>query len=383
MAGSTILLIDGDPASRNYIATALQKEGHRVLQAGSGKEGLIFAWRDRPDIIIAEPGLADLPGEDLAARLRADARTARVPLVAFSRDASAECIKRCQNAGFGEFLVKGPQGLAGLLSTVNMLAQGEQHAAKEGGLLIVFLSAKGGTGTSSLCANMGRTIADQLPEARVVVADLVLPIGSIAGIVGYRDEPNLTTFAALPAAETTPDLLRNRLAKLEDWRFHLLAGAPDPQHANDLAGGRIADLVAGLKAAYDFVLLDLGRSLSRISLPLIEHADLIAMIVGADISTVELSRTAWDYLHAKGVQAGAVFPILNRSVGLEGLTKAEIEQKLGIPVRTSIPYLAGNFSMANNQHQPYIQKFPRDTASIALKDTARLMIEAARRVRAG
>ena len=77
MAGSTILVVDGDLASRNYIATALQKEGHRVLQAASGKEGLIAAWRDRPDLIIVDPVLADLPGEELAGRLRSDARTAK------------------------------------------------------------------------------------------------------------------------------------------------------------------------------------------------------------------------------------------------------------------------------------------------------------------
>ena len=86
MAGSTILIVDEDLASRNYVATALQKEGHHVLQAASGKEGLIAAWRDHPDIIIADPVLADLSGEELAARLRSDARTAKVPLVALSRD---------------------------------------------------------------------------------------------------------------------------------------------------------------------------------------------------------------------------------------------------------------------------------------------------------
>jgi len=383
MAGSTILVVDGDPASRNYIATTLQKEGHRVLQAASGKEGLIFAWRDHPDIIVAEPDLADLPGEDLAARLRSDPRTARVPLIAFSRDANPVRIKSCQAAGFTEYIVKGPQAPAALLSTVSMISSGEQHAAKEGGLLIVFLSAKGGAGTSSLCANLGRSIADQLPDSHIVVADLVLPIGSIAGIVGYREAQNITTVAAMPATDTTPDFLRHRLARLDDWRFHLLAGSPDPQHGNDLAVGRIAELVGGLKSAYDFVLLDVGRSLSRISVPLIEHADLIAMIVGADISTVELTRITWEYLQTKGVLPASVFPILNRAVGLEGLTKAEIEQKLGLPITTSIPYLAGNLSMANNQHHPYTLKFPGDTASIALKDTARLMVESARRARAG
>ena len=382
MAGSTILVIDRDLASRNYIAAALQKEGHRVLQAGSGKEGLIYAWRDRPDLIIADPDLGDLTGEAFAAHLRSDARTAQLPLVAFSRDPSPARQKSASEAGFSEYLVKTPEGISALMRVVTMAVSGEKTTAREGGLLIVFLSAKGGTGTSSLCANFGRSIADRLPEARVAVADLVLPIGSIAGIVGYRGDQTLITAAAKTASETGAEFL-NRLARLDEWSFHLLAGSPDPQSGNDLAVARIGELVAGLKSAYDFVLLDLGRSLSRISLPLIEHADVIALIVGADMSTVSLTRIVWDYLQSKGVQAASMFPILNRAVGLEGLTKAEIENVLGLPIKTSIPYLGGNFSMANNQHQPYSVKFPKDTASIVLRDTAQQMIDLARKLRAG
>ena len=383
MSGSTILVIDGDLVSRNYIATALQQEGHRILQAGSAKEGLIYAWRDRPDLVIADPVLTDISGEELAARLRSDPRTAKIPLVALSRDTSPARALSCKDAGFNEYLIKGPQAMPSLISAVELLLSGGKLAGKEGGLLITFLSAKGGAGTSCLCANFGRSIADQHPEAHVVVADLVLPIGSIAGIVGYRDEQNLVSVARMPASETTPAFLQSRLPHMEEWRFHLLAGSPDPQHGNDLAVGRIGELVIGLKSAYDYVLLDLGRSLSRISLPLIEQGDLVVMVVGADTSTVTLTRIVWEYLRSKGVQAASVFPILNRAVGLEGLTKAEIEKELGIPIKTSIPYLGGNFSMANNQHLPYSVKFPRDTASIVLKDTAQQMIDAARRVRAG
>lgn len=383
MAESTILVVDGDLASRSYVAAALQKEGHHVLQAGSGKEALIYAWRDHPDLIVADPAMVDLTGEQFAARLRSDARTAGMPLVALSRDPSPARQKSCTDAGYNEYLVKTPQAIPALIGLVAMFISGEQVTLKQGGLLIVFLSAKGGTGTSSLCANFGRSIADQLPEARVVVADLVLPIGSIAGIVGYRDQQNLVTVADMPAAQTGAEFMQSRLVRMEEWHFHLLAGSPDPQSGSELAFGRIGELVAGLKSAYDFVLLDLGRSLSRISLPLIEHADLVAMIVGADMSTVSLSKILWDYLQSKGVQTIRIFPILNRAVGLEGLTKAEIENILGIPIRTSIPYLGGNFSMANNQHVPYSAKFPRDTASIVLKDTAQQMIEQAKKQRAG
>jgi pilus assembly protein CpaE len=246
---------------------------------------------------------------------------------------------------------------------------------------MVFLSAKGGTGTSSLCANIAMNIADAQPETQVVVVDMVLPIGSIAGIVGYVSDQNLVTISEQPAAETTPEYFRNALKEIDVWRFHLLAGSTDPDQSNELVIGRIGDIVSILKSTYDFVLLDLGRGLSRISLPLIEHADLIAMIVGSDLSSVNLSKIVWDYLQARDVQAASVYAIFNRSIGLEGLSKPEAEKIIGIPIKSVLPFLGGNFAMANDQHQPYSVKFPRDTASIVLREAARQMVSLAKSLR--
>jgi pilus assembly protein CpaE len=382
MARSKILLVDADTASRSYIAAFLQGEGYEVLVAGSGKEGLVAAWRDHPDLVLADPVMPDLAGEELATRLRSDARTARVPLVALSSDQNKARQRSCLRAGYREYLVKSPQVLPNLKATLARLTGGAAKPAAEGGLLIAFLSAKGGTGTSSLCANLAMNIAEDYPRERVVVADLVLPIGSIAGIVGYDGPEDLVTVAGRPSAELTPDSLASSLPSIDAWRFLLLAGSPDPDRTNALDVGRLGEVVAALKLACDFVVLDLGRSLSRISLPLIEHADLVAMIVGTDMSTVTLSKTVWDYLHAKGVQAPSVYLILNRAVGLEGVTKAEAEQIIGLPIQTAMPYLGGNVSLANNQHHPYTFKFPTDTASIILRDTARQMAGLAQKMRA-
>jgi CheY-like chemotaxis protein/MinD-like ATPase involved in chromosome partitioning or flagellar assembly len=382
MAGSNILVIDGDLASRNFLAQALNKEGHHILQAASGKEGLIFAWRDRPDIIIVDPVITDITAEQLAARLRSDARTAKVPLIALSSDSRPGRARSCKEAGFNEYLVKTAQAIPSLIESVNRLLGRSKGFTKEGGYLIVFMSAKGGTGTSSLCANIAMNISASQPEASVVVVDMVLPIGSIAGIVGYESDENLVTISGLPAMETTPEFFRKTLKEVENWRFHLLAGSPDPERSNELVIGRIEEIVATLKSTFDFVLLDFGRSLSRISLPLIEHADLIAMIVGSDLSTVNLTKTVWDYLQARDVEADAIYIFFNRSIGLEGLTKPEAEKIIGIPVKSVLPFLGGNFAMANDQHQPYTVKFPKDTASIVLRDVAKQMVGLVKSLRA-
>jgi len=50
MPEKKILIVDADVASRNFIAHTLADQKYEVIQAGSGKEGLISAWRDHPDL---------------------------------------------------------------------------------------------------------------------------------------------------------------------------------------------------------------------------------------------------------------------------------------------------------------------------------------------
>jgi pilus assembly protein CpaE len=382
MAGNKILITDADVASRNFIGAMLQKEGYQILQAASGKEGLIAAWRDRPELIIADPTIPDLKGEDFAMRLRQDPRTAHTPLVALSSDPQPARTRSCLDAGFNEYLVKSAQVMPALVETVNRLLGNKVKAKKVGGLLIVFLSAKGGTGTSSLCANIATSIVQYKPEAHIAVVDMVLPIGSIADIVGYQGDQNLITVAEMPADTITSEFFRDNLTEMANWHFHLLAGSPDPEKGNQLKVGSIGDIVNALRATYDYVLIDLGRSLSRISLPLIENADLITLIVSTDLSTISLTKTVWQYLQSKGVEASHVYAILNRAIGLEGLSKAEAEKIIGMEIKISMPYLGSNFALADNQHIPFSQKFPKDTAAIVFKDIAQQMADMARRLRA-
>ncbi|HXQ37667.1 MAG TPA: hypothetical protein VN843_26905, partial [Anaerolineales bacterium] len=219
-------------------------------------------------------------------------------------------------------------------------------------------------------------------DARVVVADLILPIGSIGQIVGYQGNLNLVTVADLPSGQTNDEYFRKNLPEPELWQFQLLAGSPDPQHGNILKGERIEQIVDVLRLAYDFIILDLGRSLSRISLPLIQKADLITLIVSTDQSTIQLTKTVWDYLQAQGIDNQRIYAILNRAVGLEGLTKAEAEEITGLTIKTTLPYMGSNFALANNLNQPITTKYPTDTASIIFKETAADMVRLARRLRA-
>ncbi len=382
MADKKILVVDADAASRNFITRTLQQKQVVVLSTDSGKDGLIIIWRDRPDLVIIDPELPDITGEEMAAKLRQDTRLNGVFLIALSSNQSVAHLKACLGAGFNEFIPKTNQAIPMLLETVGRLLGATTAPAKEGGLLFAFLSAKGGIGTSSLCANFATSIATNQPEARVVVADLVLPIGSIAQIVGYSGKHDLITVADLGPEQTDDEFFKHELQEIPVWRFRLLAGSPDPESSNHLKVARIGDIVASLKSAFDYVCLDIGRSLSKFTLPLIQHADLVVLAMSTDLSSITLTKTLLEYLYSKNVGNNSIYAILNRAVGLEGLSKAEADKLLGIEIKTTMPYLGSNFSLANNLHQPILVKFPNDTASVVMTGSAQQMVDIAKKLRA-
>ena len=387
MVDKTVLIVDDNLASRTFLANYLRAKQFTVLEAPTGKEALIVAWRHEPDLVLFDPILADIPDKEFIPKLRNDPRTTKARLIALSSDPSPARRETCLRAGVDEYLVKSSQALPALEQILTRLFEDEPpvKAAPEGiaksGLLVVFLSAKGGTGTSSLCANLAMNIQNSQSEARVVVADLVLPIGSIGPIVGSDGTLNLVTVADLPPGQTNAEYFHKNLPKPEQWQYQVLTGSPDPEHGNSIQGERINQIVDMLSSAYDFIILDIGRSLSRISLPLIQKSDLIVLIVSTDQSTIKLTKTVCDYLKAQGVNSQKIYAILNRAVGLEGLTKAEAEEIIGLPIKTTMPYMGSNFPLANNLNQPITVKYPTDTASIVLKGAAEEIVNLARRMR--
>lgn len=382
----SILIVDSDAPTRLYLSRLLAQRGYKLFQAASGKEGLILAWRERPAVIIIDPRLPDLTGEDMVRKLRQDARTASTPCLALSSDPDPKRITSCLSAGFNEYFNKSAANIPKLLESLTQFFPSESSVEEIQkkilrGRMVVFLSAKGGTGTSSLCANLAATLARLEKNVSIATVDLVLPLGSIAPIVGYQGDTNLYSLTVLDTSPFTSDALKQNLPKISPWGFYLLASAPDPEAANQIRADRIPPLIEALRDAFDFVFVDLGRSLSRISLPILQQADVIMLIVTPDASTAHLTRIVLEFLMKKGIPTKRILPLINRPVGLEGLSKPRVDQEIGLATVYTIPYLGGNVTVANQLHQPLIDKFATDTIALSLKDIARDITQTIQKLR--
>ncbi len=70
MNKAEILIIDDEPQIRKLLQINLESNGYKVIQATSGKEGLMFAASHPPDLILLDIGLPDKSGHEILKNLR-------------------------------------------------------------------------------------------------------------------------------------------------------------------------------------------------------------------------------------------------------------------------------------------------------------------------
>lgn len=115
-----ILLVEDNDMNRDMLSRRLVRRGHQVEIAGDGCVALELALRDLPDLILMDMGLPVMDGWDATRRLKADTRTASIPVIALTAHAMADERMRAIDAGCDDFDTK-PVDLDRLLGKASAL----------------------------------------------------------------------------------------------------------------------------------------------------------------------------------------------------------------------------------------------------------------------
>jgi two-component system KDP operon response regulator KdpE len=113
---ATIIIIEDEAQIRRFLRTALVAENYQVVEAQTGKQGLIEAATQKPDLIVLDLGLPDTDGVGVVRELRA---WSSVPIVILSARAQESDKISALDAGADDYLVK-PFGVGELLARIRV-----------------------------------------------------------------------------------------------------------------------------------------------------------------------------------------------------------------------------------------------------------------------
>ena len=103
---ATILVVEDEPQVQELLAVNLQHAGHRVLRASSAEEAEAAIRAELPDVLILDWMLPGESGLSLARRLRAGARTQRLPILMLTARAMEHDKISGLEAGADDYLTK-------------------------------------------------------------------------------------------------------------------------------------------------------------------------------------------------------------------------------------------------------------------------------------
>jgi CheY-like chemotaxis protein len=101
-----VLIVEDNSKNVKLMRDLLEFHGYRTREATTAEDGVAIAFRERPDLILMDVRLPGMDGLAALKLLRADPRTAKVPVVAVTASVMPDERDRFTQAGFDGFIAK-------------------------------------------------------------------------------------------------------------------------------------------------------------------------------------------------------------------------------------------------------------------------------------
>ena len=124
--GAKVLVVEDEREIRRFLRVSLASHGYRVLEAATGREGLMQAVSQQPDLIILDLGLPDMNGLQLLEEVR---QWSHMPPIILSARGQEQEKVHALDAGADDYLTK-PFGVGELLARLRVALR---HASQGAG----------------------------------------------------------------------------------------------------------------------------------------------------------------------------------------------------------------------------------------------------------
>lgn len=307
-----------------------------VLEQAAGGDSAAFLAKfeqARPDVLIVELPVLTGPMKKLFRELKSSSPA--LVLMAAHGTAEAEAILGAVRAGASEYLY--PPFEDKLRSALERAAAEirQQHATgAAGGKTLAFFSAKGGCGATTVACHLAVELQRQTPH-KILLADFDMETGLIRFFMKTRSE-----YSVLDAVNNIDRLdfnfwralISNGMPRLEVITAPVVSGSIQlPDEASFRRVVRFA------RSQYDWVVVDLGRSLNLLSMSVLEEIDESFLVTTLDVPALYQAKQLLRTLLDSGYGRNRLHVVVNRMPKHPEVTLEELETMLGLPVYGVLP----------------------------------------------
>jgi CheY-like chemotaxis protein len=115
-----LLLVEDNEMNRDMLSRRLLRKGYEIVMAVDGAEGVALAKAQVPDLILMDISLPVMDGLEATRQIKADAQTAKIPVIALTAHAMSEDREKALAAGCEDYDTK-PIELPRLLEKIETL----------------------------------------------------------------------------------------------------------------------------------------------------------------------------------------------------------------------------------------------------------------------
>ncbi len=255
-------------------------------------------------------------------------------LIAVGPADSPELILAAMQAGVTEYV---PQpldatALDGAIERVLRKSgrQAKRQLAKPGRMMLVF-SAKGGTGATTVAANLATEI-HRLTRKRTLLIDLDLELGESALVMGVQ--PRFSVVDLVRNFHRVDSRLLASYIERHESGVEILSAPYQPADYEAVSTDRVRQVLQFLKQHYEYLLIDAPKTFTPATMGAFEEADDVYLITTGDIPSLRNLTRCVQLIRSFGRRRGEDWMrlIVNRFEPNQVVNRGEIEKTLGMPV---------------------------------------------------
>ena len=370
-----ILIIDDEPINHQLVARALMPLQCELHYAENGKSGIAQARTLKPDMIITDVMMPDITGYEVTRILRREPQFAATPILVLTAQSGLQDKLKSFEAGADDHLTK-PFDASELVVRVTSLLKrveavklsGQKDLAREGAQVIAVHSLRGGTGSSTLAANLGVALTGLWREPTILL-DLSMTAGQVALMLNMPLKRTWADVAHYSANELDADSLISVVGTHESG-LHFIAAPTFPSEVDTLRGETLGAALQIFKTQYEYIVADLPHDFSEFSIQTLDIANIILMVASPDMASIRAMIAAIDTYEKLGYPKTKIKFVLSAPFPHSTLTKEKIETGLGLTAIATIPYVQDVLVDAINLGQPPVYHRPNESISGLLEDFA-------------